>query len=204
MPLYQNQKTFAIASGGVHFKPLEEKAVKRIIPIKGTLNYDNLQAGPGFSFDLEITGGTSGATATVQLFDDDLLYITNIEGSFQNNEQILDGVVHIADTDGTTDYFLVKNADTPYPKSGLVAYDPVIFAGAETKTVEISDRTLIIEFMRIADTNVTVYLDNVLNTPGLLLKPGEYQSMDIKPYSVDTVYLVSTAIGSMAVRQLHD
>ena len=66
MPLYENKKSFAVASGGVYFKPQEEKAVKRIIPIKGTLNYDNLQGGQEFIFSLEIKGGTTGATATIQ------------------------------------------------------------------------------------------------------------------------------------------
>ena len=205
MPLYQNQKLYAIASGGVYFKAQEEKAVKRIIPIKGTLNYDGLIGGQEFSFDLAIVGGTSGATAIVQLFDDELLYLTNIEGDFQNDEEIQGaGAVHIADADGTVDYFLVKNADAPYPKSGLIRYDPITFAGAETQTVEVDNRTLIIEFMRIAGTNITVFLDNTLNTPGLLLKPGEYQSMDIKPYSIDTLHLVSIAGGSIGVRQLHE
>ena len=206
MPLYQNQKSYAIASGGVHFKSNETKAVKRIIPIKGTLNYDNLQGGQVFSFSLEIKGGTSGATATVQLFDDELLYLTDIVGTFQNNEQIQSAVgsIYIADVVGSVDYFLSETDPAPYPESGLVQYDIVTFAAAETQTLEVHKRTLILEFMRIIDTNVTIYLDNVSNTPGLLLKPGEYQSVSISSYQVNTIYLVSTAVGSITVRQLHD
>ena len=210
MPLYENLKSFVVASGGVRFKPQEEKAVKRIIPIKGTLNYDNLQVDKEFFFGLEIIGGTSKAIATVQLFDDELLYLTDIKdgigGPFQNDEQIqaVSDNAYIADVDGTTDYFLSEINPAPYPKSGLVKYDPVTLNGVDTETVIIDNRTLIIEFMRIADTNVTIFLDSISNTPGLLLKPGEYQSMDIKPYSVDTLYLVSTAPGSIGVRQLHE
>lgn len=205
MPLYKNEKSFAIASGGVHFKPEEEKAVKRIIPIKGTLNYNNLQPDKEFSFSLEIVGGTSGATATVQLFDDELLYLTNIDnGPFQDGEELRDTeAVHIADADGIVDPFLSETNPAPYAKSGLLQYNTITFAAAETKLVEVNNRTLILEFMRIVDTDVTIYLDDVLNTPGLLLKPGEYQSMDIRAYEVDTVYLVSAAAGNMAVRQLH-
>lgn len=206
MPLYQNQKSYAIASGGVHFKSNETKAVKRIIPIKGTLNYNNLQGDQAFSFGLEIKGGTSGATATVQLFDDELLYLTDIVGTFQDGEQIqaVVGSTYIANADGVVDYFLSVTDSAPYPESGLVQYDVVTFTAAETQTFEVHKRTLILEFMRITDTNVTVYLNDVSNTPGLLLKPGEYQSISMRPYEVNTIQLVSTAAGSIAVRQLHD
>jgi len=206
MPLYQNQKSYAIASGGVHFKSNETKAVKRIIPIKGTLKYNNLQGGQAFSFSLEIKGATSGATATVQLFDDEFLYLINIIGTFQDNEQIQDAetLTYIADADGGVDYFLLETDPVPYPESGLVQYNNIIFAAAETQILEVHKRTLILEFMRITGTNVTVYLNDVSNTPGLLLKPGEYQSVSISPYQVDTIYLVSTAAGSITVRQLHD
>lgn len=206
MPRYQNQKSFAVASGGVHFKPNETKAVNHIIPIKGTLNYTNLQGGQAFSFSLEIKGATSGATATVQLFDDELLYITDILGVFQNGEQIQDveTSTYIANVDGAADYFLLETDSAPYPESGLVQYDVVAFAAAETQTLKVHKRTLILEFMRIIDTNVTVYLDSTSNNPGLLLKPGEYQSIFISPYQVNTIHLVSTTAGSITVRQLHD
>ena len=205
MPLYKNQKTFAIASGGVHFKPEEEKAVKRIIPIKGTINYDNLQVDKEFSFSLKIIGGTSSASATVQLFDNELLYLTYIDGTFEDGEELQDtNSVYIADANGVVDYFLLETDPAPYPKSGLVQYDPITFVGAETKTVTVDKHTLIIEFMRIVDTNVTVFLNSTSNTPGLLLQPGEYQSMDIISLGVDTLYFVSAEAGSMAIRQLHE
>ncbi len=205
MPLYKNQKSFAIASGGVHFKPDEEKAVKRIIPIKGTLNYDNLQTDKEFSFSLEIVGGTSTATATVQLFDDELLYLTDISGTFQDGEELRDTeAVYIADANGVVDPFLLETASVPYPESGLVQYDIVTFAGAETKTINVNNRALVLEIMRIVATDVTIYLDDVLNTPGLLLKPGESQNIDIQAYEVKTVQLVSTIAGSAVIQQRHN
>jgi len=205
MPLYQNQKSFAVASGGVHFKSNEEKAVKRVIPIKGTLNYDNLQSGLAFSFSLKVKGGTSGATATVQLFDDELLYLTDIIDIFQDGEEIQDlDSTYIADADGVVDYFLTEEDPAPYPDSGLVQSDEIIFAEAETKTINVHKKALMLELLRISACDVTVYLDNTSNTPGLFLEPGEYQHIKVKPYEVNTIQLVSSAAGSMVVRQLHE
>ena len=205
MPLYQNQKSYAIASGGVHFKSNETKAVKRIIPIKGTLNYDNLQGGQAFSFSLKIKGGSSEATATVQLFDDELLYLTDIAVSSKNDEEIQDlGSTYIADADGVVDYFLTEEDPAPYPDSGLVQFDEITFAAAEPKTINIHKKALMLEFLRISACDVTIYLDDVSNTPGLFLEPGEYQHIKVKPYEVNAIQLVSSAAGSMAVRQLQE
>ena len=204
MPLYENTKSFAVASDGVRFNPYQKIAVKRIIPIKGTLNYVNLQGGQTFSFSLRIKGANSDATATVQLFDSELLYLTDILGTFQDGEQIQDveTSTYIADVDGAVDYFLWEVDPAPYADSGLLVSTEVIFAGAEEQTIFINKRAAVLEFMRISDSDVTVFFDSVLNTPGILLKPGEYQSINIEAYEIKTMILNSTAAGKITVRQL--
>lgn len=200
MPLYENTKSFAVASDGVRFNPYQKIAVSRQIPLLGTLRYNNVQQ--DFSFGKTVVGDVSNAEAVVQLFDDDQLGLSDIQGTFQDGEILRVGGVHTANADGVVDYFFIPIDPEPYPSSGLLISTEIVFAGAEDRSISVNKKAAILEFMRISSTNVTVFLDNVLNTPGILLKPGEYQSVNIKAYEVETLILRSVAAGGITVRQL--
>jgi hypothetical protein len=65
------------------------------------LNYDNL-AGGNFATGETITGGTSGATGTVHRDNgSDTLFLYNVSGAYENDEQISNGGGVTADVDGT-------------------------------------------------------------------------------------------------------
>jgi hypothetical protein len=67
-------------------------AVTMLYQIGGTLAYDAQTV--NFTVDRTLTGGTSGATATIRADDDagttGTLYLSDINGTFQNNETITD------------------------------------------------------------------------------------------------------------------
>lgn len=115
-----------------------------LFQIGGTLLYDAQTA--NFTEDAVLTGGTSGATATIRAIDDagttGTLYLSDINGTFQNNETITDPAGGSALANGTvsassyqTSKFFSWNPSHTTPTytlevSGLRGSGPGIFSSS--------------------------------------------------------------------------
>lgn len=109
-------------------------------PVNGTalvaLDYDG-ESGT-FTEGLTVTGGTSGATGTLErLFDngtDGTLWLRNVSGTFQNDETITDSSTGSATADGSPSTVIgaITNVDTSALSHVTVYRERIIFAEGGT------------------------------------------------------------------------
>ncbi len=100
---------------------------------------------------------------------------------------------------------LTEVSEDPYADFGILATHDLTFSGADTDYVTgINIWTKNFDFLRVSGGPFTIYIDSVLNTPGLVMVEGEYTREEVTVGSVQQLVVVSDAAGSLTIRELRD